>query len=89
MKYPSLTFEQPDRKTFRCLDLAFEAMKKGGNAPCVLNAANEVAVQLFLHDKISFASIPDHVEKIMAKVDYIAKPTLEDYVESDRLSRIS
>lgn len=87
MKYPTLTFEQPDRKTFRCLDLAYTAMHKGGNSACVMNAANEIAVQLFLQDKISFLGIPDLIEKVMGEVTFIAKPTLEDFFASDAEAR--
>lgn len=89
MKYPSLTFEQPDRETFRCLSLAFEAMEKGGNMPCILNAANEVAVSLFLQDKIKFLQIAELVEEAMQTSEFIANPTLEDYLKSDRMCRSS
>ncbi len=89
LKYPSLTFEQPDRKSFRCLDLAFEAMHRGGNAPCVLNGANEVAVKLFLEEKIGFLQIPEVVEHAMNSVPFIEKPVLQDYFESDAAARAS
>jgi 1-deoxy-D-xylulose-5-phosphate reductoisomerase len=89
LKYPSLTFEQPDRKSFRCLDLAFEAMHKGGNAPCVLNGANEIAVKLFLEEKITFLQIPEVVEHAMNEVAFIEKPTLEDYFASDDAARLA
>ena len=82
-----LTFERPDRKTFRNLDFAFEAMKQGGNMPCVLNAANEIAVEAFLKEKLSFTGMSDLIENTMAKADYIAKPTIDDYVQTDRASR--
>lgn len=85
--YPQLTFEQPDTKTFRSLALAFEVLKTGGNMPCVLNAANEVAVEAFLKDKISFLSIPDIIDECLQKVLLINKPALEDYIESDRNTR--
>jgi 1-deoxy-D-xylulose-5-phosphate reductoisomerase len=85
--YPSLTFEKPDTNTFPSIQLAYEAMKKGGNMPCVLNAANEVAVQAFLEDGIKFMDIPMLVEKCMEKVKHIAKPSLEDYIESDKEAR--
>lgn len=88
LKYPSLTFEQPDTETFRNLALAFEALERGGNMPCVLNAANEVAVAEFLNDKLSFLGISDLVEQCLAKLDYIPEPRLEDYVETDKLTRI-
>jgi 1-deoxy-D-xylulose-5-phosphate reductoisomerase len=87
LKYPSLTFEQPDRKSFRCLDLAFEAMHRGGNAPCVLNGANEIAVKLFLEEKIGFLQIPEVVEHALSNVSFIAKPSLQDYFESDAAAR--
>jgi 1-deoxy-D-xylulose-5-phosphate reductoisomerase len=89
LKYPSLTFEQPDRRSFRCLDLAFEAMHRGGNAPCVLNGANEIAVKLFLEEKISFLQIPEVVEHAMNSVPFIDKPLLQDYFESDAAARAS
>lgn len=87
LDYPSLTFEKPDTETFRNLALAFEAMKKGGNAPCVLNAANEVAVQLFLEDKIHFLEIAELVEESLSKIPYICNPTLEDYINTDKETR--
>lgn len=87
LKYPNFSFEKPDTDTFRCLSLGFEAMKKGGNAPCVLNAANEVAVHAFLNDKISFLKIAEVIEKTLAKVTAVAKPSYEDYVHSDKEAR--
>lgn len=87
MDYPELTFEAPDLKTFTNLQLAFDAMKQGGNMPCVLNAANEVAVAKFLKDDIGFLEMSDFVASAMARVPFIAKPTLQDYVESDALAR--
>lgn len=86
--YPNLTFEQPDKDTFCNLALAFEAMHKGGNAPCVLNAANEVAVAEFLKDKISFLDIPRIVEECLNNADIIKKPLLEDYINTDKETRI-
>jgi len=88
MDYPQLTFESPDIKTFTNLQLAFDALAKGGNMPCVLNAANEVAVAKFLKDEIGFLAMSDLVAEAMAKVPYIAKPTLTDYIESDALARL-
>lgn len=82
-----LTFEEPDLSTFRNLGLAYEAMNRGGNMPCILNAANEVAVDAFLHEKCSFTAMSALIEKTMGKVDFITKPTLEDYMETDRVSR--
>ena len=87
LKYPALTFEQPDRKSFRCLDLAFKAMHTGGNAPCVLNGANEIAVKLFLEEKITFLQIPEVVEHALNTVPFIEKPSLEDYFQSDAAAR--
>lgn len=87
MDYPQLTFEQPDLKTFRNLQLAYGAMEKGGNMPCILNAANEVAVSAFLHDEVGFLQMSDIIESCMAKVAYIANPSYEDYVETDRETR--
>ncbi|OFY86636.1 MAG: 1-deoxy-D-xylulose-5-phosphate reductoisomerase [Bacteroidetes bacterium RIFCSPLOWO2_12_FULL_35_15] len=84
---PQLTFEQADTKTFRNLALAFEAMNKGGNSPCVLNAANEIAVSAFLNDKIGFLQMSDLVEKCLQTIDFIAKPSYEDYVETDKETR--
>lgn len=87
LDYPALTFEQPDRKTFRNLDLAFIAMEKGGNMPCILNAANEVAVEAFLNDKISFLGMSDLLESCMQKATFIKKPNYEEYVASDSETR--
>jgi 1-deoxy-D-xylulose-5-phosphate reductoisomerase len=87
LAYPSLTFDQPDLKTFRNLALAFRALKKGGNSPCVLNAANEIAVERFLEDKISFLKMPDLVEQCMDEIPHIEKPTLEQYIETDLQAR--
>ena len=87
-EYPELTFEQPDMATFRNLNLAFESMKKGGNQPCVLNAANEIAVAEFLNDKIGFLEMSDIIETCLQKIPYIASPELEDYVDTDKETRI-
>ena len=70
------------------MNLASEALQKGGNAPCVLNAANEIAVEAFLNDKISFLKIPEIIEKTMEAIAYIAKPVYEDYVKTDEQARI-
>ena len=88
MKYPNLTFEQPDMKTFRNLELAYHALNKGGNTACVLNAANEIVVDAFLKDKISFLGMSDAIESSLNKVGFIKKPTFEDYFETDRETRI-
>lgn len=86
-KYPNLTFEQPDMKTFRNLKLAFEALERGGNVPCILNAANEIAVAAFLRDEIGFLEMSDLIEETMEKAGFILHPSLEDYVETDKMSR--
>lgn len=85
--YPQFTFEQADTKTFRNLALAYEAMHKGGNSPCVLNAANEVAVQAFLKDKIGFLEMSDVIENCLQTIEYIKKPSYTDYVETDKETR--
>ncbi len=87
LDYPELTFEQPDTKIFRNLAISYEALKKGGNWPCILNAANEVAVEAFLEKKIGFLGIPEVIEKTLLRTDYIGAPVLEDYFETDRLAR--
>jgi len=86
-EFPHLSFEKPDRKTFRCLDLAFRALEKGGNAACILNAANEVAVEAFLQDRIGFLKIPDLIEEALEKIHPVASPSYEDYVNTDRETR--
>ena len=86
-KYPSLTFEEPDYKTFRNLGLAIDALKAGGNRPCVLNAANEIAVWAFLKNRIGFLDITAVVEKTMEKIPFIEKPTIDEYYESDGEAR--
>lgn len=85
--YPALTFESPDRSTFRCLDLAYRAIEQGGNMPCVMNAANEVAVQQFIEGRIGFLDIADHVERAMQKADFIPDPTLDDLFLTDKTIR--
>src|SRR5690606_23813879 len=87
MSYPAFTFEKPDTETFRNLALAYEALARGGNMPCVLNAANEIAVDQFLDDRIGFLEMSDVVERCLAKMDYIEAPVYEDYVETDRKTR--
>lgn len=87
-KKPStLTFEEPDLRTFRNLLLATEALHKGGNMPCILNAANEIAVFAFLRNKIGFLDITAMVEKTMEKIPFIETPTLNEYFESDAEAR--
>ena len=86
-KYPQLTFEQPDIKTFRNLQLAFDALAKGGNAPCVLNAANEIAVAAFLSKAVGFLEMSDLIEETLAKAEFVSHPSLEDYIETDKRAR--
>jgi 1-deoxy-D-xylulose-5-phosphate reductoisomerase len=83
----NLTFEEPDIKTFRNLALAIEALNRGGNLPCVLNAANEIAVYAFLRNRIGFLEMTDVIEQTMQKVSYLSKPSLSDYLESDAEAR--
>jgi 1-deoxy-D-xylulose-5-phosphate reductoisomerase len=85
--YPSLTFEKPDLGTFRNLALAYDAMEKGGNAACIINAANEIAVEAFLNDRIGFLEISDLIIESAAKVPFIASPTYSDYVETNEAAR--
>lgn len=87
-QYAALTFEEPDTETFRNLALAFEALRRGGNMPCVLNAANEVVVAEFLNGKIGFLEMSDVVERCLAKLPYIDSPAYEDYVHTDKETRI-
>ncbi len=87
-KYPSLNFEKPDTETFRNLALAYQAVNRGGNMPCVLNAANEVAVAEFLKDRVGFLEMSDIVEQCLAKIDYIRNPSYEDYASTDRETRL-
>ena len=87
MDYPELTFEQPDTKTFRNLALAFDALRTGGNAPAVLNAANEIAVARFLRDELTFLDLPRLVEHALERVTLMSKPSLDDLVASDAEAR--
>lgn len=87
LNYPSLTFEKADIQTFRNLGFAFIALEKGGNLACIVNAANEVAVAAFLKDKLGFLEMSDIIESSMNKIPFIAKPTLDDYIETDKLTR--
>ncbi len=87
LDYPSLTFEKPDVKTFRNLQLAFDALKQGGNAPCIINAANEVAVDAFLHDQVGFLEISEIIELCLTKTTFVQNPTYEDYVRTDDEAR--
>lgn len=87
LNYPQLTFEKADSNTFKNLELAYQAMKQGGNSACVLNAANEVVVDAFLKDKIGFLEMSDVIEKCLTQISFISKPTYENYVECDRETR--
>lgn len=85
--YTNLTFEQPDTTRFRNLTLAYEALDRGGNTACIINAANEIVVDAFLHDKISFLQMSRVIEHTMEKVSFISQPTYEDYVATDTEAR--
>ena len=87
MDFPQLNFELPDTKIFPNLALSFEALEKGGNWPCILNAANEVAVEAFLERKIGFLDIPDLIERTLARSSFIKNPILEDFFETDLEAR--
>jgi len=86
-KFNTLTFDEPDYRTFRNLTLAIEALKKGGNLPCVLNAANEIAVWAFLRNRLGFLEMTDVIESVMQRVAYIEQPSLEEYFDSDGEAR--
>ncbi len=86
-KINTLSFEEPDLKTFRNLALAIDALQKGGNLPCIMNAANEIAVWAFLKNRVGFLDMTDIIEKTMNHVSFIAKPTLDEYFESDAEAR--
>ena len=87
MKHPELTFEKPDTETFRNLAFAFEALRLGGNMPCVINAANEVAVAEFLNNRLGFLQMSEVIENCMTKISFLQTPNLEDYLETDRETR--
>ena len=86
-KVNTLTFEEPDLRTFRNLGLAMEALNKGGNLPAIMNAANEIAVFAFLRNRVNFLDMTDVIEKTMQKVSFVQEPTLEEYYESDGMAR--
>jgi 1-deoxy-D-xylulose-5-phosphate reductoisomerase len=86
-KFSNLTFEEPNTHKFCNLTLAYEAVAKGGNMPCILNAANEIAVAAFLEDKISFSAMSEVIEKTMEQVSFIASPDLDDYMQTDTEAR--
>ncbi len=86
--FPLLSFQRPDPESFQCLELAYGAMKAGGNMPCILNAADEVAVHAFLRDEIDFLGIPRLIENCMLEADFISKPDYNDYVNTDHNTRL-
>jgi len=88
LNYSSLTFEQPDYKLFRNLSIAKDALERGGNIPCIMNAANEIVVDAFLHDKIGFFKMSDIIEATIQRVAYLQNPTLEDFMQSDQEARM-
>ena len=85
--YPNLTFEKPDLETFKNLALAYKAMERGGNSPCILNAANEIAVSAFLNDKIGFLNMADLIDNCLEKINFVKNPSLEELIESDLETR--
>lgn len=88
LDHPKFTFEPADTKVFRNLELAYEAMRQGGNMPCILNAANEVVVQAFLKEQIRFIEMPDLIEECMQKSAFLANPNLNDYIQTDKEVRV-
>jgi 1-deoxy-D-xylulose-5-phosphate reductoisomerase len=88
MDYPQLTFEKPNTNVFKNLQLAYNALEKGGNMPCVLNAANEVVVEAFLNDKIRFVEMPNIIEKTLSKIPFKANLNLQEYIDTDKESRL-
>ncbi|KIA93410.1 1-deoxy-D-xylulose 5-phosphate reductoisomerase [Pedobacter kyungheensis] len=88
LDYPNFSFQQADMETFRNLGLAYQSLRKGGNMPCILNAANEIVVAAFLEDKIGFLEMSDVIEQCMEEIGFIEKPQLSDYLETDKHSRI-
>ncbi|WP_421944314.1 1-deoxy-D-xylulose-5-phosphate reductoisomerase [Pedobacter sp.] len=88
LDYPNFSFQQADMETFRNLGLAFTSLRKGGNMPCILNAANEIVVEAFLNDNIGFLAMSDVIERCMEEINFIENPQLNDYLETDKHSRI-
>ena len=86
-KYSNLTFEKPDREVFPCLDMAYKASSQGGGMPCVMNAANEVAVKRFMQEKIKFTDIPHIIENALATAPNVKPKTIEDYIALDAETR--
>lgn len=87
-KLGELQFFPPDRAKFPCIQIAYNAIEQGGNIPCAMNAANEIAVDLFLKEKIKFGEIPNIIESAISKIDYIKNPTIEDIFETDKKTRL-
>jgi len=85
--FSELNFDKPDMVTFKSLQLAYQALEKSGNMPCILNAANEIAVELFLTKKIGFLQIAEYIEKCMNNIDFIKNPSIEDLIDTDRTTR--
>ncbi len=88
LEYPELTFEKPDTDKFACINIAYEAMKKEGNIPCAINAANEIAVDAFLKNKIKFTEIPIIIEKTMNKINFANSSDLDTYLNTDKEARL-
>jgi 1-deoxy-D-xylulose-5-phosphate reductoisomerase len=88
MDYPQLSFEKPDMQTFRNLAIAYKALDMGGNMPCIINAANEIAVAAFLNESVTFLGMSDLIEVCMQKMSFIQKPVLDDYLNTDKETRI-
>ncbi|GAB3904330.1 1-deoxy-D-xylulose-5-phosphate reductoisomerase [Mucilaginibacter boryungensis] len=86
--HPTLSFEKPDKQSFRNLALAFEALEKGGNMPCIINAANEIAVAGFLKDEVGFLAMSDIIEQCMTGITFVQNPSLDDYLNTDKETRI-
>jgi 1-deoxy-D-xylulose-5-phosphate reductoisomerase len=86
LDYPALTFEQPDKEVFRSLGLAYEALHRGGNIPCALNAANEAAVHAFLEDRISFLDISGVIESCLGRIGFVGKPGIDDFIATHKES---
>ncbi|GAF02858.1 1-deoxy-D-xylulose-5-phosphate reductoisomerase [Saccharicrinis fermentans] len=87
LDYPNLSFEKTDLEAFRNLAIAYEALRKGGNMPCIMNAANEIVVEAFLEKKIAFLDMPGIIEETMVKSSFLSKPTMDDYFETDAEAR--
>ncbi|NOZ35294.1 MAG: 1-deoxy-D-xylulose-5-phosphate reductoisomerase [Chlorobi bacterium] len=87
LDYPKLTFEKADKEKFKTIDIAYEAMRKGGNMPCAVNAANEMVVDAFLHDNISFPEISEIIEKTVNKINFASQTNIETYIDTDKEAR--